>query len=675
VVDSGASHDVFAADAETLRRALPTIFQVAGYMPPQIEDATRTAIATRNFQHQGHFSGTAQIQAVLRWSPEGRNATSIHWTVNDVSHGQRQRRVQDEHTLGEAIAQVLGSLIQPPPPPGPQETKLHNLVLAPGAVLGAVHTGTLRDYSACAQLGEVQDLGFGVLPLGRYAFEAAGVEPVTGPELFVNRTSGGAKLEYNGVLVCAPQNSGKTMLVRRWAEAATASNQGYATFVVDVKGNLRQKLEGKLKGEVFCFSTDPKGESDRINFLDGPMGLDAVETERVVQLATSLLPSRGFAGQGGIDEYHYRNRVIWLTAFIHLLKLAQCYYPEWFLDPDGEERNVDLVDLYELIADEAALYDWIFALADAEAGLEENGVPLPPCGADHWASELAIMLDPQKINCGQRPERDTYRQYTTALLSALEPFSPHGTLHQRVRSFGPGRQFDIEGTLGGEARPVTVLLVAREQDLDKSTTVLSLVVKRLQWFLFERMQAPEEAEKRPVLLLLDEARRIRDFDAAEYVTFAREAKAACVIVYQAIDQILPAEKRVELLENIGTQIYLGSLVGNTARSLIGILPQRQRLEFSQQVVRTANTETLTTTRANRSTDFFTTTDLYSLPAGRYPALVYINDSPHRPPFFTDMTERARTGAGAKVVARPQRAAVAPPPQGEEIVLGPPTRSR
>jgi hypothetical protein len=379
------------------------------------------------------------------------------------------------------------------------------------------------------------------------------------------------------------------------------------------------------------------------------------------------LPSRGFAGQGGIDEYHYRNRVIWLTAFIHLLKLAQCYYPDWFLDPDGEERNVDLVDLYELIADEAALYDWIFALADAEAGLQENGVPLPPCGVDHWASELAIMLDPQKINCGQRPERDTYRQYTTALLSALEPFSPHGSLHQRVRSFGPGRQFDIESTLGGEARPVTVLLVARQQ--------LSLVVKRLQWFLFERMQAPEEAEKRPVLLLLDEARRIRDFDAAEYVTFAREAKAACVIVYQSIDQILPAEKRVELLENIGTQIYLGSLVGNTARSLIGILPQRQRLEFSQQIVRTANTETLTTTRANRSTDFFTTADLYSLPAGRYPALVYINDSPHRPPFFTDMTERAGNGAGAKVTTRPQRATVAPPPQDEEIVLAPPGRSR
>lgn len=61
MVDSGNSHDVFAADSETLRRALPTIFQVAGYAPPQIEDATRTAIATRSFQHQGHFSGTAQI--------------------------------------------------------------------------------------------------------------------------------------------------------------------------------------------------------------------------------------------------------------------------------------------------------------------------------------------------------------------------------------------------------------------------------------------------------------------------------------------------------------------------------------------------------------------------------------------------------------------------------------
>jgi hypothetical protein len=675
VAESGASHEVFAVDAETFRRALPTIFQVSGFAPPQIEDATRTAVSTRSFQHQGHFSGTAQIQAVLRWIAEGAKATSVYWSVHDISHGQRQRRVQDEHNLGETINQVLGQLIQPTPPE-PRQAGLHNRVLAPGGVLTGVHTGTLRDYSACASLGEVQDLGVGVLPLGRYTFDPGGGERVTGPELFVNRTHGGAKLEYNGTLICAPQNSGKTMLVRRWAEAATASTQGYATFVVDVKGNLRQKLEGTLKGEVFCFSTDPESESDRINFLDGPMGLDAIETERIIQLATSLLPSRGFAGQGGLDEYHYRNRVIWLTAFIHLLKLAQCYYPEWFVDLDGDERNVDLVDLYELIADEAALYDWIFELANAEAALEENGVPLPPCGVDHWASELAIMLDSQKINCGQRPERDTYRQYTTALLSALEPFSPHGTLHERVRSFGPGRLFDIESALGGDARSVTVLLVARQQDLDKSTTVLSLAIKRLQWFLFERMKTPEEAEMRPVLLLLDEARRIRDFDAAEYITFAREAKAACVIVYQSIDQILPAEKRVELLENIGTQIYLGSLVGNTARSLIGILPQRQRLEFSQQLIRTSNTETTTTTRTNRAIDFFTTADLYTLPAGRYPALVYINDSPHRPPFFTDVTEREATSAGARAPSRPRPQPLAPPPpQGNEIVLGPPPRRK
>ena len=301
--------------------------------------------------------------------------------------------------------------------------------------------------------------------------------------------------------------------------------------------------------------------------------------------------------------------------------------------------------------------------------MADRETPLPVCGVDHWASELAIMLDPQRIAIGQRPERDSFRTYTTALLTALEPFSRHGTLHHRVRSFGSGRLFDLEAVLGGEERPVTVIISARQQDLDKAATVLSLAIKRLQWFLFDRMVDPKAAE-RPVLLLLDETRRIRDFDAAEYITFAREASAACVIVYQSLNQVVPAEKRIELLENVGTQIYLGSIVGDTAQHLVKILGKRSRTQVTRQVVRTANTETLTHTYGNEMVDFLSTADLYRLPAGLWPALVYINDQPRRAPFFTDMTEPGLGARAPSAAAPPQPARVGhavPPPPGAKVI--------
>lgn len=627
--------EALAVDVNTFRSLIPTCFQQCSYSNVHIEDTTRTASASRTIQEQGHFPTTLSIQCILRWDATGGNSTAVNWVVHNVASGQRKRLPRLEQELGESIRRTVGRHLAPHPRGIPKPALLLNdPIVAPGNIFEEAYTGTLRDYSACAVASQVSDLTSGVLPLGRYAFEING-QVQQGPELFVGKSQSGSPMEYNGVLVCAPQNSGKTSLIVRWAEAAARSGKPYAIFVIDVKGNLRRKLEDRLAGEIYCFSTDPTVYSDRINFLDGPMGLDAVESDRLQQLATALIPSRGFVESGGIDEYHYRNRVIWLTAFMHILKLCQCYYPEHFQDDAGKERNVDLADLYDLIASEEIFYQCVEQLVTAEEEASKR-IEIPPCGVDHWLSELAIMLDQNRISAGQRSDRDSFRTYTTALLTALEPFSRHGTLHRKIRSFGQGRSFDIEGTLGGEQRPVTIILEARQQDLEKSNAVLSLAIKRLQWFLFDRMGQADSGEQ-PILLLLDETRRIRDFDAAEYVTFAREAKVACVVVYQSLEQI-PAAKRSELLENVGIQIYLGSLVGGTARSFISILPQRSRSLVTRQVTSSPNTETVTTTTAQQMVDYFGTAELHSLPAGNWPALIYMNDQPRRPPFFTDMTD-------------------------------------
>jgi hypothetical protein len=662
-VSSGAASDEgwtvsLRIESQDLRRLLPTAFMNCSYSQPNIEDSTRTATATRGIQDQGYFRTTSQIQASIRWEAGQQNTgTRVICAVYETSRGQRTHVQSKSRELGESLSYIVDSWLRNQPERN-RDAPPYDPIVKPGERFERAYAGTLRDYSGCAAQWEALDLARGILPIGRYHFGSE-EPPRDAPPLYLSRFRNGSRIEFNGVLICAPQNSGKTRLILRWAEAATHAESPYSVFIIDVKGNMRQKLAGRLKGEIYCFSTNPdETDTDRINFLAGPTGLDAAESDRIRQFSTALLPSRGHIEAGGRDEYHYRNNVTWLTAFIHLLKLAQCYRPEWFLDDKGGERDVDLCDLYELIADERRVYEWIRYLREDEVTIANRGDSLPVCGIDHWVSELAIMLSPAGVDIGQRSERYSFREYTASILSALEPFSAHGTLHARVRSFGAGRLFDFEETLGKAARPVTVILTARQQDLDKSSTVLSLAIKRLQWFLFDRM-SQEDAEERPVLLLLDETRRIRDFDAAEYVTFAREAKAACVVVYQSLDQAGPPAKVTELLENVGTQIYLGSLVGATARHFLGILPERSRTSISRQVTKATNTETETITISRSEVGYFTTAELYDLPAGQWPALVYINDQPRRKPILTSMVEPAEpppvdTGAALELLgSRPQ----------------------
>ena len=546
----------------------------------------------------------------------------------------------------------------------------HDPVVGPGERFEKAFTGALRDYSGCATEAELAGLTRGTFPLGSYAFghEATGDNP--GSDLFLSTFSNGAPMEYNGVLICAPQNSGKTVLLLRWARAAAKAEKPFSTFIIDVKGNLFGKLKDNIEGNVYFFTTDPHDDtSDRINFLSGPTGLTAIDSDRIGQLATALLPSRGFVEKGGLDDFHYRNRVNWLKAFIHILKLAEHYLPEWFTEADGARRDADLGDLYALMGDERTLKSWCDAIFAEEKKRRDSSEPPPVCGIDFWVNELAIMLDPEVFHdVGQRVEKDTFRAYTIGLLGALEPFAPQGTLYARTRSVGvKGRLFDLETALSGADGPSTVILSARQQDLDKSEAVLALTIKRLQWFLFDRMMQPDAAD-RPVLLLLDETRRIRDFDPAEYITFAREAKAGCVVVYQSLDQIGAPEKITEILENVGTQIYLGSLVGNTAKYFIGILPKRWRPSVSHQVTRSANGETRSMTIGHEQVDYFSTTDLYNLPSARWPALVHINDLPRRKPFLTDMTDSGDL-AGARgntaYQEKPSSVDGGPPPAPED----------
>jgi hypothetical protein len=398
-----------------------------------------------------------------------------------------------------------------------------------------------------------------------------------------------------------------------------------------VKGNLYPKLKEKpLIGTVYHFTTEPGVASDRINLLAG-LGAptDIRLAWKVRQLANAILPSEGF-DEDAEQLYYLQNRTSWLCSLIHILKLYEFYWPERL-----PGRRADLGDLYHMILDPVRLAAAINEMMAYEVTDKAKARGDTFGGIRRWLLPAALLFGPTEVPGGQRPPTNNYQEFTQGLLTALAAFGRGGILHDKIRddvSSPPGRLFELEDLDRDE--PVTIVMTAREQELDDAVTVVSMAVKRLQHILFGRMGK----RRRPVLLLLDETRRIRNFKPGQYITFAREAQAGCVIVYQSLDQIKDEAEITEILENVGTQIYLKSVVGNSAKHLIEYLPKRYRWSFSRTASLSDGNFGGTWTQQQDLIDYFTTGDLNRLPSGRRSALVYLNDHPSGKPFFVEMDE-------------------------------------
>jgi hypothetical protein len=201
-----------------------------------------------------------------------------------------------------------------------QKETPHDLLLGPGERLTGPFTGLLLDYSGCARVEDITDLTKGDLPLGRYAFGFKEYGISYGPDLFLSTFRTGQPMIYNGALICAPQNSGKTQLIMRWALAANRA--GMNVLLVDVKGNLHRELANRLMGDTYYFSTDPSvDDCDGVNFLAGLHGKDAENRMHIRQLVEALLPREGW--EAGEQAYFYQNHTNWLTVLFPL-RYALC---------------------------------------------------------------------------------------------------------------------------------------------------------------------------------------------------------------------------------------------------------------------------------------------------------------------------------------------------------------
>jgi hypothetical protein len=287
-----------------------------------------SASATRVVELPGGvFTRRENLQLVVQWQAIEAGGISAAWAVFDYSLGHEGAH---NDRVGQEFQEALRAIVYSSPEEAPP---LRNPKIAPGMTFDGRFTGVLRDYSFCTPGEELGDLDAGVLPLGIPTF-AEGKQNGIGQEVFLGESRNGKPAIFKGALICAPQNSGKTHLILRWARAANEA--GYNILLVDVKGNLYGKLlEGGWSGDILHFSTGPE-DSDRINFLAGYLdeekGITEEATDRIRQLVMALLPSEGWVRQGGEMEFHHRNSAIWLTAFIHLLLLRQLYHPFAFRD-------------------------------------------------------------------------------------------------------------------------------------------------------------------------------------------------------------------------------------------------------------------------------------------------------------------------------------------------------
>jgi hypothetical protein len=622
-----------------MARLLPAMATEAGFRDLRLYEDEGIATASRKLraQHMTLPSRSEESALWLRWveGTDDSNVTDVQIAVYQEDAGPARRY---DKQAAEEVGKILRRFAANLRPPQ-KET-----VLGPGEPHFGHIAGTLRDYSGCATADDVIDLQRGTLPLGKLAFGKGATTVQHHQDLYLSTYANGELMESRGALICAPTGSGKTELIVSWAKAANAA--GYCVLIVDVKGNMRSKL-GNLQGDCYRLSTDPySSDSDRVNFLRELEPRTSVGHDRIRQFAEVLLPNQGWRGAGGDDEMRYQQRLVNLTAFIHMLKLRELYYPK-SLKP--APRKADLGDLYDLVFNEQLTCTLIKKLQAQERIVAERAVSdstlraaMPRTRVEHWAQVLGPMLDPNKLPefGARRDSRFTYTDYVRGIILALEPFAGHGTLRRKIRDVGSGSLFsmsDLNRRIKDQ-KPATILLETREQDGEIAWTVLALALKSLQPLIFQRwnLDGAKKQELRPILLLLDESRRLRDFRGDEYITLAREARAGCVLVYQNLDQVEEQLGRAGLntiLENVGTQIYLHSLVGNTAEHFIRLLPERYR------TIETVNRSDGSIQARTELIPYFTKLELAELPSGRYPGILMIRGRNNNRPILVDMDRR------------------------------------
>jgi hypothetical protein len=613
---------------------LPTVCNRLQFRGLDVQQRTKTATASLRQQVPAAVRINKELHLLFRWEQRGPKATAAEWSVTNgpMNIPDMPMTLNFGGVLGEEYERVWGSRLRRreglrPSEEGRPARRRDQLWLGPGETLKAPFHGEIFDYSGCATVEELKAFRSGDLPLGRWAFTRDGTHTKHGPMLYLplRRKHSDELLMHRGVVLCAPPRAGKTMLLLMWARAA--NRKGYSSLIVDVKGDMLEKL-GRLNGKVLYLTTNTaagkrgRRGSDRLNLLGGldesPDGGHA----EVAQLVEALLPDRAYEGEG-VDRLAGRKG--WLTSLIHLVRIYAYYDRK---NAFGG-RTPDLGDVYEAAADERRLVH----ILNEVRRLEKARMKSPPVigigrGVEPWLLGLAALL-PKSVEGGQREDKETLQSTTWSLLAALGAFAPTSPLRRRTGDLGDGRLFSLEDLVGDEQ--VTLIIEAREQETTQAEILLAVIVAKLQYLLFNRF--PKKTPRK-LLLLLDETRRIRSFKPDQYFSFAAAAKAGCVVVYQALEHACDGdERRIRaMLASIGTHVYLGALEGMAADYVISRLGRRTRT--IHEPIPGAKLGGPRSIRKPVDVEYLGIKELRHLAAGKFPALV-LCDEHSKKPFMVD----------------------------------------
>ena len=160
------------------------------------------------------------------------------------------------------------------------------------------------------------------------------------------------------------------------------------------------------------------------------------------------------------------------------------------------------------------LYAILGQVGNEQGKRRQAGEALPEeLTAEYWAQRIALLLSPDAMRnvlpavIGQRRAEFNYKRLQNKAWYWLWNRSP------------PVRSGTKSGTLEPDHRLRWRIWAqktghdhraAREQDAERSKAAVSMAIKKLQHYLFDRFDK-DESELRPMLLLLDETRRIRGF--------------------------------------------------------------------------------------------------------------------------------------------------------------------
>jgi hypothetical protein len=492
----------------------------------------------------------------------------------------------------------------------------HDPIVGPGESVPDAFTGTLRDYSRCAGVDEVDALRQGDFPLGRYLWPAEGSAGTRPLFLGAPESDGqpGEPLIFRNVLVTAPVGTGKTTSIfRPWAVAAARA--GFSTLLFDAKGDLAQALRQALfaaGSRVVIFSTSPEQASVSWNFLDEveiePDG--RLTNERAIgAILDALLPPEA-PGQSRSDNEQFASQLFrgWLGAFIQIARYA--------------------------LGDAAEPYT-VWQMAREKGRLEE----LLSLVRQRWSDEVYARLYYEVVDLFDRHPWG----YTTQLrgvANALAPFV-HEPLRSRTRARPGQRRFRLADL---ERRPTTLILSCPLRDLEAARRVGSVATSLLVSHIYQRGTPPPGAPdtRLPLLLLLDETRLV-NARLEEFLAVGRSFKAGVVTCYQELDQIRNEATRREILTNSTTLIALRGVGPGSRKAIL------ERLARATVLVNGTTTTTGDALReqygvnsGRQDVAVLGEYEMRALPGPRHAALVHVQDGSvaNAKPILVDLTDNA-----------------------------------